>query len=152
MALNEIQSWREKYKDYPELSEIFLAIDRCCLNLGQMEMLPKAEEAPHLSEPPDPPSLVGIEGKGEKPEFSGAVNDELPSYRNAGCSTDKEGPSADKIGNFKLEGQAAGSGTSGGVGVHQRMCNECRKFKPSPEELGKGTCEKYPNPLKADAP
>ncbi|MGQ9689194.1 MAG: hypothetical protein ACUVXF_10470 [Desulfobaccales bacterium] len=53
-ALNELRPWREKYKDYPELSAIFKAIDGCGLDLEQKEAGPQAEEAAHAPEKPGP--------------------------------------------------------------------------------------------------
>lgn len=66
-ALNEIQPWREKYKDYPELSTISIAIDACHLNLERGEMLTKTEGAPlprKLEEPS--PSSANAEDQDEK--------------------------------------------------------------------------------------
>lgn len=135
-ALAEIRPWREKYKDYPELSAIFVAIDDCYLNLERMEVSPKPEEPPHASEPQGPYPPVYVEEEGGEPQ----IPDE---------SADKPGLLSDGLERPESRGQAVTPGTSGRVGADFKMCGDCRKFKPSSKEPGKGNCEKYPKPLPA---
>jgi ParB-like chromosome segregation protein Spo0J len=147
-ALDEIRPWKEKYKDYRELSAIFVAIDGCHLNLERMKGLPKPEEPPHASESLEPcPPLDGKE-EGKKPCPPDADNDELPRHHASVDSADKPSPSSDKKGNHELNGPAtADLRTSGKGGDHQHSCRVCRKFIVNSDDPGKGSCEKYQMPF-----
>ena len=144
-ALTEIQLWRERYKDYPELSAIVMAIDGCRLNLELMEMLAKADGAHHAdvesdSLEPSPSVFVG-----ERPQLPDAGNDEMLSNSDALDSTDKPSPPSAVIGASKLEGQLTNPGISEKEEAHLKKCDDCRKFKTKPGAAGQeGACEKYP--------
>lgn len=144
-ALIKIRPWREKYKDYPELSGIFQAIDDCQLNLERLEMLPKAEEGTHAGVKLEPCFPVSVEKDRRKPQYPGAFNNGLSGHPNAVDSTDEPVPSSHENGAPEPEGQAASPVTSARGEIHQRMCGDCRKFTAATDGTGlKGTCEKYP--------
>jgi hypothetical protein len=144
-ALKELRPWREKYKDYPEFSAVFQAIDDCRLDLEQKEAGPQAEEAAHAPEKPGPCPPVGVEGDCENPQLIGAVNNESPQCPSDAESTGESVPSTHETGAPEPEGQAADSKTSGRVGDNLKMCSDCRHFKTSPDGDGqKGTCKIYP--------
>ena len=129
-ALTEIQLWRERYKDYPELSAIVMAIDGCRLNLERMEMLAKADGAPHASDSlePCPPLYVDV-GRGN-PQLPDTGNDGLPS-------------NSDEV---DIDGQFADLSESEGVGPNFKDCRNCSKVIISPDAPDQGSCEIYSTP------
>ncbi len=144
-ALKEIQPWQEKYRDYPELSAIFTAIDGCRLDLEQKELVPQAEEATKGTESREPCSPACVEEDGEESPVPSAVNEGLSKCHTTVDTNAETGPFPDETSTSEPEGQAADSETSGRVGDNLKKCSDCRNFKTNPEESGpKVTCEIYP--------
>jgi hypothetical protein len=113
-----------------------------CTGVPPSGLLQKTEVSPPPSELGELcPSTKDCEPEGEEQNHS---NNESDNHCIAPTSNDEPGSSPSEIDDTPAAGD---SGASGEVGTHQKLCSDCRKFQPSPEEPDKGTCEKYPKPF-----
>jgi ParB-like chromosome segregation protein Spo0J len=148
-ALDEIRPWKEKYKDYRELSAIVKAIDSCHRSLERMETSLKAEGDPQAEELTEPCPCSSPDDEGEHQPLD-ADKDESARSSKAAELTDK-GPSFDGMEDHMAEGQSDDSRKSEKVLANFKNCEDCRKFKKTIAGPGReGSCEKYPRPRVAN--
>ena len=145
-ALAELRTWRQKYKEYVELSAIFKAIDGYQRNLESDHPLSEANKANSTSESGEPLASVSeVEGAEWNPQLY-ANGDELPMCCAIEDVTNEPGPSASEMGVPGQGSQVTMDPDESANEENYKYCNECQQFIPDHSKPGgEGACKIYPS-------